>query len=309
MDVIRHIISHPRRVTAPVLTLGNFDGVHRGHQAILGRVASEARRLGREALAMTFHPHPLAVLRPERTPALLTPLHDKLELVAALGIDLVLLQRFTPAFAQLTPEAFVERFVVDRLGAAKVIVGHSVSFGHERRGNAALLETLGARNGFAVEVVGPIQVDGHEISSSAIRRALAAGDMPLATVLLGRPHRLGGRVVAGKHRGAALGFPTANLAVTAGLMPPEGVYAVVAEAAGGTYHAVANLGRNPTFGANEPTLEVHLFDFTGDLYGRRCRVAFIERLRGEIAFPSVDALAAQIRRDAEQARSVLARRG
>jgi riboflavin kinase/FMN adenylyltransferase len=172
-----------------------------------------------------------------------------------------------------------------------------------------MLEALGARLGFAVEVVGPVRVDEHEVSSSVIRRAVAAGDMALAATLLGRPHRLGGRVVAGKRRGADLGFPTANIRVTEGLLPPDGVYAVIAEAGGGRYAGVANIGRNPTFGANARTVEAHLFDFAGDLYGRRCRVALIERLRGEIAFPSAEALAAQIRRDAERARSVLARRG
>jgi riboflavin kinase/FMN adenylyltransferase len=170
------------------------------------------------------------------------------------------------------------------------------------------LERLGARLGFTVEVVGPVRVDGHEVSSSAIRRAVAAGDLPLAAALLGRPHRLSGRVVAGKRRGAALGFPTANVKVKVGIVPPDGVYAVFAETAGGRFQGVANLGTNPTFGANARSLEVHLFDFSGDLYGRRCRVSFVEHLRGEIAFSSVDALVAQIRRDAEQARNVLAQR-
>ena len=309
MDVIRHIISHPRRFVAPVLTLGNFDGVHLGHQAILARVVAEAERLGGEAVAMTFAPHPLAVLRPERAPAVLTALRDKIELLAASGIAVLLLQRFTLAFSQLAPEEFVERFVVGRLRAAKLVVGHSVSFGHDRRGNAAMLEALGARLGFAVEVIGPVRVDEHEVSSSEIRRAITAGDMALAAKLLGRPHRLGGRVVAGKHRGAGLGFPTANMRVTEGLHPPDGVYAVIAETDGGCYAGVANIGRNPPFGVNARSVEAHLFDFEGELYGRRCRLAFIERMRGEMAFPSAEALVAQIRRDAEQARSLLARRG
>lgn len=309
MDVIRHIRSHPRRFAAPVLTLGNFDGVHCGHRAILECVVAEARRLGSEAVAMTFEPHPLAVLRPERAPAVLTSLRDKLALIAAVGIDVLVLQHFTRAFAQIEPEAFVERFIVARLHAAKVVVGHSVSFGHERRGNAATLESLGARLGFAVEVVGPIRVDAHEVSSSGIRRAVAAGDMRLTALLLGRPHRVGGRVVLGKQRGAGLGFPTANIDVAGGMVPPDGVYAVVAETPDGTHPGMANIGRNPTFGENARTLEVHLFDFQGDLYGRRCHVAFIECLRGEIAFPSAEALAAQIRRDAQHARRVLAARG
>jgi riboflavin kinase/FMN adenylyltransferase len=306
VDVIRHISSHPRRFVAPVLTLGNFDGVHRGHQVILARLVAEARRLAGEAVAMTFHPHPVAVLRPERAPAALTALRDKLLLVAASGVDVCVLQRFTRPFAALSAQEFVERFVVGRLRAVKLIVGHSVSFGHERRGNAGTLADLGQRLGFAVEVVGPVRVETHEVSSSIIRRAIAAGDMRLAAALLGRPHRLTGRVVAGKRRGAALGFPTANVRVPDGMHPPEGVYAVRMEIDGRERPAVANLGRNPTFGENARTLEVHVFDFQGDLYGRRLRVSFVERLRGEIAFSSVEALVAQIRRDAEHARALFA---
>ena len=306
MDVIRHIISHPRRFTKPVLTLGNFDGVHRGHQAILARVVSEARRLGGEAVAITFAPHPLAVLHPERAPAVLTSLRDKLRLLGAAGIDVVILQRFTHVFARLSPEEFVKRYVIARLRAAKLVVGHSVSFGHERRGDATLLETLGSRFGFAVEVVGPVRVEAHGVSSSVVRRTIATGDIELAAMLLGRQHRVGGRVVAGKRRGIALGFPTANIAIAEGAQyPPDGVYAVIAETGGRRYRGVANLGRNPTFGDNARTLEVHLFEFEGDLYGRRCGVSFVARLRGEIAFPSAEALSAQIRRDAEQARALL----
>ena len=292
------------------MTLGNFDGVHRGHRAILERVAGEARRLGGEAVAMTFTPHPIAVLHPERTPAVLTALRHKVELVAAAGIDVLLLQRFTPAFAQLSPEEFVRRFVVERLGARKVVVGHSVSFGHDRRGNAAVLRELGAREGFDVEIVGPIHVEIHVVSSSAVRRAVAAGDMRLASDLLGRDYRVVGRVVRGYRRGAAIGFPTANLHVRQGTYPPNGVYAVIGRTDTGRYMGVANIGHNPTFGERSlRTLEVHLFDFAGDLYGKRCDVAFVERLRSEARFPSVDALTAQIRRDAEQARAVLNRRG
>jgi len=309
VDVIRHILSHPRRFTAPVLTLGNFDGVHRGHQAIFACVVAEARRLGGEAVAMTFEPHPLAILHPERAPATLTALRDKLALIAATGVDVLVLQHFTREFAGIEAEVFVERFVVGRVHAAKIVVGHRVNFGHERRGDARMLEEIGARGGFAVEVVGPVRADGHEVSSSRIRRAVAAGDMRLVATLLGRPHRVGGRVVPGKQRGATLGFPTANIDVAGTMVPPDGVYAAVAETAVGVFPAIANIGRNPTFGDNARSLEAHLFDFQGDLYGQRCHVAFIERLRDEIAFPSAEALAAQIRRDAQQVRGVLAERG
>lgn len=308
MDVIRHIATNPRRFVAPVLTLGNFDGVHRGHQAILRRVADVAHVAGGEAIAITFSPHPVAVLRPDRAPAVLTSLRDKVRLIAASGIDVLVVQHFTPAFAAISAESFVERFVVERLRATKVIVGHSVSFGQGRRGDSDLLATLGGRLGFDVEVVGPIRVGDHDVSSSAVRQAVAAGDVALAATLLGRPHRLGGRVVRGKQRGAGLGFPTANVHVRSGMSPPDGVYAVRVERGDTWLDGVANIGTNPTFGAAPRTLEVYLFDFDQNLYGERLTVAFVERLRGEIAFSSVDALVEQIRRDGDEARALLAAR-
>mgnify|MGYP000116382786 CR=1 FL=1 len=308
MEVFRHIVTSPRRFVAPVLTLGNFDGVHRGHQAILGRVAEVAHADGGDAVALTFNPHPVAVLRPDRAPALITALRDRIGLISGTGIDVLIVQHFTAAFAALTAEEFVERFVVQRLGAKRLVVGHSVSFGHERRGDAALLTMLGERFGFAVEVVGPIRVDGHDVSSSAVRRAIAAGEIGLATTLLGRPHRLGGRVVRGKQRGKTIGFPTANVRVRAGMLPPDGVYAVRVRRAGVWIDGVANIGTNPTFGDTGRTLEAHLFDFDADIYGARVDVAFIARLRGEEKFSSVEALVAQIQRDADQARVLLATR-
>jgi riboflavin kinase/FMN adenylyltransferase len=308
VEVFRHIATSSRRFVAPVLTLGNFDGVHRGHQAILGRVV-EAARTGRgEAVAVTFNPHPVAVLRPDRAPALITSLRDKVGLIAAMGVDALVVQHFTPAFAALSAEAFVEQFVVERLRVTRLVVGHSVSFGHERRGDATLLATLGKQLGFEVEIVGPIRVEGHDVSSSAVRRAIAAGDVALAAVLLGRPHCLGGRVVRGRQRGASIGFPTANVQVRVGMSPPDGVYAVRVQHGGTWVDGVANIGTNPTFGDTGRTLEAHLFDFDADLYGARVTVAFVARLRGEIAFASVQALVAQIGRDAEQARAILAAR-
>ena len=308
MDVLRHIATSPRRFAAPVLTLGNFDGVHRGHQTILRRLADVAHAAGGEAVAMTFSPHPVAVLRPEHAPPVLTSLRDKIRFIAACGIDVLVVQHFTPAFAALSAETFVERFVVERVHATKVIAGHSVSFGHGRRGDATLLATLGRRFGFDVEVVGPVRVDEHVVSSSAVRRAVAAGDVALATALLGRPHRLGGRVVRGRQRGKGLGFPTANVDARVGMWPPDGVYAVRVERGGALLDGVANIGTNPTFGAQPRTLEVFLFDFDADLYGERLTVAFIERLRGELTFASVEALVAQIGRDADQARALLTAR-
>lgn len=259
-------------------------------------------------MALTFSPHPVAVLRPDRAPALITSLRDKIRLMAATGIDVLVVQHFTSAFAGLSAETFIERFVVQRLRATKLVVGHSVSFGHERRGDTALLTALGKRFGFDVEVVGPIRIDGHDVSSSAVRRAVAAGDVSLAAALLGRPHRLGGRVVHGRQRGASIGFPTANVRVRAGMSPPDGVYAVRVQHREAWYNGVVNIGTNPTFGDAPRTLEAHLFDFDGDVYGEWLSVSFIARLRGEIMFPSVETLVAQIACDAEQARTILAAR-
>ncbi len=307
MDVVRHIATSSRRFVAPVLTLGNFDGVHRGHQAILERAVDAAQVDGGEAVAITFHPHPVSVLRPEHAPPLITSLRDRVALLAGTGIDVLVLQHFTPTFAELSAEAFVERFVVERVRASRVVVGHKVSFGHARRGDATLLAALGERFGFAVEVIGPIRIDQHDVSSSAVRRTIATGDVRLAATLLGRPHHLGGCVVRGRQRGAAIGFPTANLRVRAGMWPPDGVYAVQVRRGGCRLDGVANIGTNPTFGAAPRTLEVHLFDFDADVYGEQLTVAFVERLRAEVAFPSVDALVAQIARDAAEARAILAR--
>jgi riboflavin kinase/FMN adenylyltransferase len=308
VDVYRHIVTSPRRFVAPVLTLGNFDGVHRGHQAILGRVAEVAHADGGDAVAVTFNPHPVAVLRPDRAPTLITSLRDRIGLIASTGIDVLVVQHFTPAFAALTAEEFVERFVVQRLRVSRLVVGHSVSFGQGRRGDANLLTTLGKQFGFGVEVVGPIRVDGHDVSSSVVRSAIAAGDVGLAATLLGRPHRVGGRVVRGKQRGRTIGFPTANVHVRAGMLPPDGVYAVRVRRDGVWLDGVANIGTNPTFGDTGRTLEAYLFDFDADIYGARVDVAFIERLRGEEKFPTVEALVAQIARDAEQARALLVTR-
>lgn len=307
MEVVRHIATCSRRFVAPVLTLGNFDGVHLGHQAILERVVSAARSAGTDAVGLTFHPHPMAVLRPEHAPTLITSLRDRITLLGGTGLDVLVLQHFTARFADMSAEEFVERFVVERLGASRVVVGHKVSFGHGRRGDAVLLARLGERFGFDVEVIGPIGVDGHDVSSSAVRRAIAAGDVRLARTLLGRPHRLGGIVERGKQRGAAIGFPTANIRVRTGMWPPDGVYAVRVRRGDRVLDAVANVGTNPTFGVAPRTLEAHVFDFDDDLYGEPLGVEFVERLRGEVAFPSVDALVAQIARDAAAARAVLAR--
>ena len=306
MQVIRHLEACGRRFRSPVATLGNFDGVHRGHQEILSRVVRQAREGGRDAVLITFFPHPTSVLAPSRAPAALSSLGERLERFREVGVDVVVLQHFTPAFAALDADEFIERYLVLRLEVAKVVIGHSVNFGRARGGSARTLTEAGARLGFAVEVVGPVKVDGIAVSSTAVRERLASGEVAVASRLLGRFYAVEGRVVRGDQRGQGLGFPTANVRPRNPLLVPDGVYAVRLRWNGERRDGVANVGRNPTFGQGRVrTLEAHLFDFTGDLYGRALRVEFVGRLRGEKTFASPQELVQQIRDDVARAREVL----
>jgi len=308
MKVIRHL-GGEFRPSGAVVTLGNFDGVHVGHQAVLARLAVHARRDALPSVAITFHPHPASVLAPERAPLALTTLGQRLERLAAAGLDAVVLQRFSLALARVDARSFAREVLVERLGARTVVIGHSTRFGRGREGNAERLRELGEEFGFSVDVVAPVDVDGRAVSSSAIRGAIAAGDLETGARMLGRPHSICGRVVRGQRRGATLGIPTANLRPRGLQLPPDGVYAVRARLADTWWNAAANVGFNPTFGGRERTLEAHLLDFAGgDLYGKRLEIAFIERLRGEIRFPDPEVLVRQIREDIEAARRLLQRR-
>ncbi|MSQ47125.1 MAG: bifunctional riboflavin kinase/FAD synthetase [Deltaproteobacteria bacterium] len=304
MEIIRHILSHAR-FPHPVVSIGNFDGVHVGHQEILRRVVQDTQARQGTSLVFTFHPHPLTVLRPDRPLPLILSLREKLSACFATGVHGVIVQRFTKAFSLLTAETFVQRHLVEAIGVEKVIVGHNVSFGHNRTGRAETLLQFGARYGFAVEVVGPVMVNNQEVSSTAVRAALSTGDMQTATRLLGRPYAVSGRVEKGFQRGRTIGFPTANLRPRADLLLPNGVYAVRVEVGDTHVPGVANVGVTPTFGVNKRTIEAHLFDFSADLYGQRVRVSFIEHLRGEQKFPSIQELVRQIHHDAQQARAIL----
>jgi riboflavin kinase / FMN adenylyltransferase len=307
MRVIRHLGHHPKRLGRVVLTLGNFDGVHLGHQAILGTALDVAHREAARAVVLTFEPHPMAVLVPDRAPPIIQPLHDRLLTLRRLGIDVTVVQRFTRRFAALEPEAFIHDFLLANLDLVHVVVGYNVNFGRHRAGSAETLQRDGARHGFGVDVVGPVLAGEEQVSSSALRDRLAQGAVAEARRLLGRPYALRGRVVAGDRRGRTMGFPTANLHVRSGvLLPADGVYAVVAEVGGRRWPAVLNIGVRPTFGGRRRTVEVHLLDFDQDLYGHWLVVHAIERLRGETSFAGVDALRAAIEADVERARRVLA---
>ena len=308
MRVIRHL----ERVLPPaadvVLTLGNFDGVHAGHAAILARARAEASARAGSLVVLTFHPHPATVLAPERAPKQVQSLHDRLVCFAAAGVDLVVVQRFTPAFAAVDAEAFVRTYLCGHLPLRHVVAGHRVSFGRGRAGSAATLTALGGSLGFSVETLGPVCVDGEEVSSTSVRAAIAAGDMARSARLLGRAYTLRGRVVVGDRRGRTLGFPTANLHVPGGMMlPPDGVYAAWTETPHGRVGVALNIGIRPTFAGRRRTVEAHLLDFDGDLYGRWLRLELVARLRGEERFADVAALRRAITADIRRTREVLGR--
>lgn len=307
MKIIRHLRPGGEGEARSAVTLGNFDGVHLGHREVLRRLLLQSEAAGAPSVAITFHPHPSSVLAPAHAPFYLTDLRQRLQRLAETGVEKLILQRFSTRFSQISAERFVMEFLVRGLRATVVVIGHNVGFGRQRAGDARLLERLGRDHGFRVEVVPPVQVANRVISSSAIRAAVASGDLPLAEKMLGRPYEVGGRVVHGHHRGKDLGIATANLTPSRMQLPPDGVYATRIRLGRERLLGVTNIGLNPTFGDGQRAVEVHLFDFDEEIYGKRIDVAFVERLRGEVKFPSARALVAQIRRDIDAARRVLGR--
>ena len=295
------------------MALGNFDGVHLGHQALFDRLKALGSRLGGDTVVYTFDPHPVAFFFPERPPFLLTTLEQRLELIERFGIPTAVVATFDASYAAQSPEAFVEEVLVGALSARAVVVGYDFTFGKGRAGTPEVLVSLGRRHGFEVDVIAPVSVDGEPVSSSRIRRLVAAGRAEEAAALLGRPYAIRGTVVPGHRRGgAALGFPTANLATENPVLPANGVYAALVHAVGpdalpgGARPAAVNVGVAPTFaGPGARTVEAHLLDFDGDLYGRRLEVAFVARLRDEQRFPDLDALRARIAADVAAVRAML----
>src|SRR5262245_48933898 len=305
MRILHGLTSVPSEGPAAVVALGVFDGIHLGHREILARAVSRAHRLGVEALACTFDPHPSEVLQPGRVPLPITTLAERLDLIAGIGIEATVILPFTRELAAIEPEVFVKDVLVDRLRAREVVVGFNHRFGRRARGDPRLLETLGESLGFAVDVVPPLIIDGEPVSSTVVRSALQEGDLERATRFLGRSYTVCGDVVRGAGRGRTLGFPTANLRTDRPLLVPTGVYACRAEFGGGVYAAVVNIGVRPTFPGQDFAVEAYLFDFSGDLYDRPLCLSFHRRLREERRFPSVDALKAQIAEDATLARRCL----
>lgn len=289
-----------------VATIGNFDGVHRGHQAILERLGEAARQYRLPATVLTFEPHPLEYLRPDLAPPRLTGLRDKLRALRDFGVERVVCLRFGPMLAHMPPESFIEDLLVEALGVRFLLVGDDFRFGQERRGDFGMLETLGAPHGLAVERTATFMVDGERVSSTWVRECLQRNDLAMANRLLGRPYSICGRVVHGDRIGRTLGFPTANLAFPRARPPLAGIFVVSVRGLGEPRPAVASLGTRPTVNGRKLLLEVHLLDFSGDLYGRHLQVEFHQWLRGEERFDTLAAMQAQIARDAEAAREYFA---
>ncbi len=306
MELIRgrhNLKSHHRECA---VTIGNFDGVHLGHQAVIAQLIERARALELPACVVTFEPHPREFFEAEQAPARLSRLRDKVDAVAALGVDRLVVLRFDEALTQLEPETFVDEVLVRELGACDVVVGDDFRFGRARRGDFALLSELGDRHGFEVAAAATRTLDGVRVSSTRVRDALAAGRLDEAARLLGGPYTIRGRVIHGDKRGRELSFPTANICVDGYRLPTTGVFAVLAcDDRGRRFSGVANLGWRPMFETRRPLLEVHAFDFDGDLYGAHLTVELHARLRPEETFESLAALTERMHEDAREARHLL----
>jgi riboflavin kinase/FMN adenylyltransferase len=293
------------------VTVGSFDGVHLGHQAVLQEIDRRAREAGRASVLVTFDPHPLEVVNPKAAPPLLTTGPERLEILAQSPLDYVMLLRFDRHLAGLTPDEFVRQVLVQRCAVKELVIGHDHGFGRGRSGDVETLRRLGKAHGFDVDVVDPVDFGGQHVSSSRIRRAVAGGDLVTAAAMLGRPYGVVGRVGPGAGRGRQLGVPTINLSELPPrkLLPPDGVYAARIEWRGGRAGGMMNQGPRPTFQDGRRVLEAHIFDFEGDLYGEWVRIEWVERLRDIERFGSVEQLRQQLERDRTGARAALATAG
>jgi riboflavin kinase/FMN adenylyltransferase len=298
----------PRDDRGTVVTVGTFDGVHRGHWAVLQEIRLRAKETGRRSVLVTFHPHPLQIVRPDVAPPLLTTPAEKKEILAETGLDYAVFLSFNHILADYSPQRFVEEILIGRLGVQELVIGYDHGFGKGRSGDVLTLRDIGRDMRFTVDVVSPIWAGEDPVSSTRIREALLEGDVESARRGLGRPYCIQGMVVKGEGRGRSLGFPTANLFVPANgkLIPPPGVYAVRAGLKRGVFGGAIHIGPRPTFRGSPPTVELHLLDFDGDLYGDQIRVEFIRLLRGVHAFSSATALVNQLRLDVDAARGALA---
>jgi riboflavin kinase/FMN adenylyltransferase len=297
----------PPWLVHPVLALGNFDGLHRGHLKIIERVRRAAAEHGGTAMAMTFDPHPPRVVRPDKAPPLLMTKAQRLDALHAAGIRCVAVVRFTHDLSMWDPETFVRTVLVEWLRVSEVWVGANFLFGHGRSGNFSVMRTLGQRFGFRADKIDPVRYKDFVVSSTRIRRLIAEARVDEAGALLGHPYYIDGTVVEGRRRGRELGFPTANLHTENELLPPFGVYATTATIDGAVHAGITNIGVRPTFGETAVTVETHLLRFAGDVYGKRVRLGFVQRLRDERRFEDVDALRAQVEADCMRANRLFSR--
>lgn len=305
MNIIYDLNELKEPLKNPVLTIGNFDGVHKGHLVLFDKVKERAKAIKGQSAVMTFEPHPIKVMKPGNGPPLITPTRQKLDLISDAGIDLILCLPFTHQFASISAEEFVQDILVDRLGIKEIVVGYDYTFGFKRQGNINLLQEMGDRLGFKVHVVDPIHLDNALVSSTSIRELVQEGNLSEAKKLLGRDYQICGTVVKGKNRGGRLlGFPTANLKLIDELIPKRGVYAVTAIINGSIHYGVTNIGYNPTFGDEALSVETHLLNFSGDIVGKTIRINFIKRLRDEKTYGNVKELADQITLDVQEAKEL-----
>jgi riboflavin kinase/FMN adenylyltransferase len=305
MRIFRHIEDQGLSTLGTVATMGNFDGIHLGHQALIRNTVEESKRLGCPSTVLTFEPHPLKVLAPERAPSLILSYEDKIALLQSLGVDIVIAQRFDRQFASIPADDFVRRFLVDRLKVKKLWVGRDLRFGQGRRGGTDDLLRLAAGAGFEVGVLDPIVREGIRISSSRIRRLVEEGRVAEVQPMLGRYHFVSGRIVTGHRRGRELGFPTANIATQTEVVPLNGIYATLTEFQNRCLWSVSSVGTNPTFGNGPRTVESFILDFDGDIYGERIKLSFVQRIRDEKKFAAVKDLIAQMDEDVKDARAAL----
>jgi riboflavin kinase/FMN adenylyltransferase len=306
MKVLKGMEDIPLEFRDSFITIGNFDGVHRGHQFLFKTLIQEARQENRKTLVITFDPHPKKLLHPDRRPFyLITTLEEKIRLIEKLGIDAIMVIPFSLEFSETTADEFVHHILWDKLHIRKIYIGHDYTFGRNKEGDEAFLSALGRKLGFEVSIMNAFTIDDMVISSTCLRYAILTGDVKKSAEILGRPYNLSGIVIEGSRRGGTLGFPTANIKPVKVLIPANGVYAAVINMGGDRYQGVLNVGYNPTFADEKLSIEVHILDFKDNIYGKNLEILFIDRIRDEIKFDSPDSLVRQIRQDIDQATVIL----
>jgi len=305
MQIVRGTKNIAPPIPYPVVAIGNFDGVHMGHQIIFRKAAAISRQHAGTAIVFTFEPHPLKIIAPERVPPLLTTFRRKMELIEACGIDMVICADFTRQFADQRPRDFARDILVDLIGVREIVVGFDYAFGKGREGTIAYLKKMGEEFGFKIHVIDPVKLNGQLVSSSHVRELIEEGNVKAAREFLGRNYCISGPVVHGHHTGKAIGVPTANIDTANMHIPATGVYAVYIHREGRQYQGAVNIGFNPTFNRDRLSVEVHIFDFDCGIYGEEIEVEFVDRIRSEMTFQSAEELVLQIRKDIERAKGIL----